>query len=438
MEISDDRESLTRDLTQLRQFLLSDGECDASTEQFNEDSSYSCLSSSIWRNSDVFSTRTLSSSGSVYPAENIRLLRSCLDLNLNLQANARENINLVRQMKQKIENEVEEQTKLIEEEMGRRKETAGENKRPEPVVKRLGPLTKTCFRRPYFRNVYGLNAELNEDMVEKVRNGEILPLNSAFSSGWRWSDQTLRDELRNQVRRGCLAVLVQPLMKERDDLKDVLKEIDGPAAECAEKELAKLQQDIRNAIKDTDCEKLMCDPSVVACVDWMRVSKKISENITGTTCRLVWNNYFSPLINKKPFKKTEDELLLNVATSVNFKNWQVIAQQLGTMRSPFQCIQRFQSKLILKIDEEENVQEKRELSLWTDEEKTKLVRVIEAMKPKKPYTCECLKRIDWLFVSQVNLFKTQLFKSFHPCFHFRTLEMANNPVNVVKNLLNLW
>ena len=91
----------------------------------------------------------------------------------------------------------------------------------------------------------------------------------------------------------------------------------------------------------------------------------MKQKRTEVECQRMWLNYVHPKINKARFSREEDEDLreiVNRFASDRFKflyfienilswcrnkglDWVRIAQELGTNRTAFQCIQRYQTKL---------------------------------------------------------------------------------------------
>lgn len=80
-----------------------------------------------------------------------------------------------------------------------------------------------------------------------------------------------------------------------------------------------------------------------------------------------WLNHEDPLINHNPWTILEDKKLLFIVQERGLYNWIDIAITLGTHRTPFQCLARYQRSLnphILKKD-------------WTEEEDAMLRAAVE-------------------------------------------------------------
>ncbi|VDN58670.1 unnamed protein product [Dracunculus medinensis] len=69
---------------------------------------------------------------------------------------------------------------------------------------------------------------------------------------------------------------------------------------------------------------------------------------TPMQLRLKWINEQCPKWSKSPWSFKEIEKLRNL-TKANWVNWDIIADKLGTRRTPFQCFSKFMSELALSM-----------------------------------------------------------------------------------------
>lgn len=84
-------------------------------------------------------------------------------------------------------------------------------------------------------------------------------------------------------------------------------------------------------------------------------------------CR--WLNYEDPLINHNPWTAEEDKKLLLIIQEKGINDWFDIAVSLGTNRTPFQCLARYQRSLNACMLKRE----------WTEEEDDQLRIAVEAL-----------------------------------------------------------
>ncbi|KAJ0049116.1 hypothetical protein Pint_16995 [Pistacia integerrima] len=67
------------------------------------------------------------------------------------------------------------------------------------------------------------------------------------------------------------------------------------------------------------------------------------QNFIRNFCR--WLNFEDPLINHNPWAVEEDKNLLLIIQEKGIRNWFDISVSLGTNRTPFQCLARYQRSL---------------------------------------------------------------------------------------------
>lgn len=80
-----------------------------------------------------------------------------------------------------------------------------------------------------------------------------------------------------------------------------------------------------------------------------------------------WLNHEDPMINCNPWTLVEDKKLLFIVQDKGLYNWIDIALTLGTNRTPFQCLARYQRSLNPHILNRE----------WTSDEDAKLCKAVE-------------------------------------------------------------
>ncbi|KDP37900.1 hypothetical protein JCGZ_05339 [Jatropha curcas] len=102
-------------------------------------------------------------------------------------------------------------------------------------------------------------------------------------------------------------------------------------------------------------------------VDWDRLASLYVVGRTGAECEAQWLNCEDPLINNNEWTVIEDKKLLFIVQEKGMTNWFDIAVSLGTNRTPFQCLERFQRSLNARILKRE----------WTKEEDAQLRVAVE-------------------------------------------------------------
>ncbi|CAI9113501.1 OLC1v1014113C1 [Oldenlandia corymbosa var. corymbosa] len=103
-------------------------------------------------------------------------------------------------------------------------------------------------------------------------------------------------------------------------------------------------------------------------VNWEYLASMYVPGRSGPECQTRWLNHEDPLINQNPWTPTEDKVLLHVVQQKGLRNWIDIATSVGTNRTPFQCLARYQRSLNASIIKRE----------WTEEEDNQLRAAVEA------------------------------------------------------------
>ncbi|KAG6411125.1 hypothetical protein SASPL_129199 [Salvia splendens] len=102
-------------------------------------------------------------------------------------------------------------------------------------------------------------------------------------------------------------------------------------------------------------------------VNWEQLAAMYVPRRTGAECQVMYLNSEDPLINHGPWTAMEDKNILHIIQEKGFINWIDFAATLGTNRTPFQCLSRYQRSLNASILKRE----------WTSEEDNQLRAAVE-------------------------------------------------------------
>ncbi|KAK8569436.1 hypothetical protein V6N13_046491 [Hibiscus sabdariffa] len=102
-------------------------------------------------------------------------------------------------------------------------------------------------------------------------------------------------------------------------------------------------------------------------VDWNQLASLYVKGRSGPECETRWLNHEDPLISLNPWTAEDDKNLLFIAQEKGIDNWLDIAVSLGSNRTPFQCLARYQRSLNACILKRE----------WTEEEDDQLRIAVE-------------------------------------------------------------
>ncbi|KAJ8458893.1 hypothetical protein OPV22_031819 [Ensete ventricosum] len=122
--------------------------------------------------------------------------------------------------------------------------------------------------------------------------------------------------------------------------------------------------------------------SFMPLVNWNRLASMYVMGRSGTECEARWLNCEDPMINHSPWTVMEDKKLLFIVQQRGIYNWIDISIILGTHRTPFQCLLRYQRSLNPHILKKE----------WTKEDDVKLCAAVENYGDNKwQFIASCLE-----------------------------------------------
>ncbi|XP_041262390.1 snRNA-activating protein complex subunit 4 isoform X1 [Onychostruthus taczanowskii] len=221
------------------------------------------------------------------------------------------------------------------------------------------------FLKPYFKDkITGIGPPSNEDAKEKAAQG-IKSFEQLHSAKWKAAEKTL---LQKSVVSDRLQRLLQPKLLKLSYWNQKLEKITTETEkQSLEKQIKDLEQEIEaiNQLPESDLIGNRFDEH-----DWDKISNiHFDGQRSSEELRQFWQNWEHPSINKKEWTEEELERLKQIAAEHNCLDWQAIAQELGTNRTPFQCLQKYQlSNKDLKRKE------------WTKDEDQMLLELVQEMR----------------------------------------------------------
>ncbi|KAL6183265.1 hypothetical protein ACLB2K_044676 [Fragaria x ananassa] len=103
-------------------------------------------------------------------------------------------------------------------------------------------------------------------------------------------------------------------------------------------------------------------------VNWEQLASMYVPGRSGGECEARWLNWEDPLVNHGPWTTDEDKMILYLVQKNGVNDWINIAEAVGTNRTPFQCLARYQRSLNASILKRE----------WTKDEDAQLSSAVEA------------------------------------------------------------
>ncbi|NWH98204.1 SNPC4 protein, partial [Tichodroma muraria] len=221
------------------------------------------------------------------------------------------------------------------------------------------------FMKPYFKDkITGIGPPSNEDAKEKAAQG-IKSFEQLHSAKWKSGEKTL---LQKSVVSDRLQRLLQPKLLKLSYWNQKLEKVKTETEkQTLEKQIKELEQEIEaiNQLPESDLIGNRFDEH-----DWDKISNiHFDGQRSSEELRKFWQNWEHPSINKEEWTEEEIERLKQIAAKHNYLHWQTIAQELGTNRTPFQCLQKYQIyNKDLKRKE------------WTKDEDQMLLELVQEMR----------------------------------------------------------
>ncbi|XP_054030295.1 snRNA-activating protein complex subunit 4 [Dryobates pubescens] len=194
------------------------------------------------------------------------------------------------------------------------------------------------FMKPYFKDkTTGIGPPSNEDTKEKAAQG-IKSFEQLISAKWKSREKTL---LLKSVVSDRLQRLLQPKLLKMSYWNQKLEKVKTETEkQVLEKQIKEVEQEIEaiNKLPESDLLGSRFDEH-----DWEKISNiHFDGQRSSDELRKFWQNWEHPSINKKEWTEEEIQRLKKIASKHRYLDWQAIAQELGTNRTPFQCLQKYQ------------------------------------------------------------------------------------------------
>uniref|UniRef100_A0A671FWY2 snRNA-activating protein complex subunit 4 n=1 Tax=Rhinolophus ferrumequinum TaxID=59479 RepID=A0A671FWY2_RHIFE len=221
------------------------------------------------------------------------------------------------------------------------------------------------FMKPYFKDkVTGVGPPANEDTREKAAQG-IKAFEDLLVTKWKNWEKAL---LRKSVVSDRLQRLLQPKLLKLEYLEQKRSRVTSEAdravlekqSQAADREIQEINQLPEEALLGNRLDSH----------DWEKISNVNFEGSrSAQEIQKFWQNWEHPSINKQEWSGQEVSQLKAIAAKHGHLEWQKVAEELGTGRSAFQCLQQYQQhNAALKRKE------------WTEEEDRMLSQLVQEMR----------------------------------------------------------
>nr|XP_019964463.1 PREDICTED: snRNA-activating protein complex subunit 4 isoform X2 [Paralichthys olivaceus] len=195
------------------------------------------------------------------------------------------------------------------------------------------------FLKPYFKDKQtGLGPPANQETKEKSsRMTGCLDENKVKIKRWESWQKTL---LIHSVSRDSLRRLVQPKLSRVDYLTQKLSSAGETDRQQLREQIDCLEREI-DKLRTKKEEELIGDRYEEH--DWEKISNIDFEGTReADDIRCFWQNFLHPSIRKIGWSQEEVEQLRDISKRHRERHWKKIAEELGTERTAFMCLQTFQ------------------------------------------------------------------------------------------------
>lgn len=200
---------------------------------------------------------------------------------------------------------------------------------------------------PYFKDKNFFAAPANDDTKLKESRGELQIIHLRRVSRWTAKDKEL---LLKSVHNEVVESMRYMPGNERIDPNSIKLGKNNTLPNVVVREIGEL------GIRE---------------FDWMKIAVSDFQNKhSPEECRVMWNIFLHPSINKFKWKKKELVDLEKYAKQYKNENWDRIAGKLGTQRSGYQCFVKYNT--MKKVPHNDKP--------WTKKEDNKLIQLINKFK----------------------------------------------------------
>ena len=216
---------------------------------------------------------------------------------------------------------------------------------------------------PYFKDRDYFFPPNNEDETLKESYKELQLRNLPRVSPWTPRE---RNTLFKAIQEEAIADMLSSQKTERTEHANVTPKVPADAT--------RQEQQKRRRIEKFPSRDLIeiIGPLRAREFDWFKISSVHFEDIhSPLDCRVMWNVFLYPDINKNCWTRLEDTKLKDIARKCKFQNWDKIAEQLNANRTAYQCFIRYNTTK--KLPKVRNC-------VWENEEDKRLLSLVEIFK----------------------------------------------------------
>ncbi|XP_068085149.1 snRNA-activating protein complex subunit 4-like [Anabrus simplex] len=178
----------------------------------------------------------------------------------------------------------------------------------------------------------------NKDAVDRVKKGFLSYVDLPSTRLWK-ADEIIK--LESSIRSSEIEAHVKECHKVEKAITEQLVQCnDSTMRDNLQKKLDKCRH-FCDIISRLELKELLAF-SKVDQYDWLKIAVvDLGGMRSDSECRLMWENYLHPDINKSEWTREEDIKLQTLAENYKFQDWDTIAKELEMQRTAFQCASRY-------------------------------------------------------------------------------------------------
>ncbi|KAI1289151.1 snRNA-activating protein complex subunit 4 [Halotydeus destructor] len=203
------------------------------------------------------------------------------------------------------------------------------------------PNSLVLFHSPYFKDIRGFTAPLNEDAIKKQDNNELNQSYISSTPDWSAADKSKLSEL---VLHATIATKCKPLQAQKAKLIGNLSaygDVDEINEDAIREKRVQLNE-IERLIDDVWRESKIPSREECCSLDWLGIAVQLDSEHDWKACQLAWMNEYHPEITRTPWTCDEDRKLQSFFKELG-NEWNLISDKLNSGRLAWQCASRYQS-----------------------------------------------------------------------------------------------
>ncbi|XP_025204474.1 uncharacterized protein LOC112601208 [Melanaphis sacchari] len=189
-----------------------------------------------------------------------------------------------------------------------------------------------CPRNPHLMELY------ETERLILSYNGRFIFEECVERNQW---NQEFKNKLEKAIHAEVLNKLKVPMLEQHLRLGlDQQKQSDPIIKHKIEIEMLDLEKELEIITKTPFKQLIFQFMDSDSKYDWLHIAKEVNKPYLQ--CQRFWNLILKPHVSRARWTKSEDDRLIQIVEKNEEKNWQRIADELGTNRNELQCFVHYQ------------------------------------------------------------------------------------------------